>query len=160
MFSVRVSPLVARLLGCLALCLTVFLGNLAPTPASASNLAFQQYKSAVCNFSLCQVDFAPPPAGKRIEITSESCEYVTHSSSSKIVESEFDMVDTGNNIVLQEFLVPVLKSSLPVLGDRYAANQTTLIYVPPTYHLRARLSVSQNTGETVSCKLAGTIVTP
>lgn len=143
-----------------ALCATAFSGLLANAGPAAAEVPYQDYKSnSACPNALCQVNFAPPPAGKRLAITSESCSYTT-ASSAKIVEAELDLVDTGNNIVLREFLVPTLVSTVPVIGSTYAANHLTLIYVPPTYHLRARLSVSGGSGLAITCKITGTVETP
>lgn len=125
------------------------------SPAMAE-VPFQQYKEAVCSNALCKVDFAGPPTGKRLAITSESCEY-TLPAAANIVNAEIDMVGAE----LREFLVPVLVSSVPVVGKTYAANQATLIYVPVgPFHLRAIVSTSGTSGETIACKISGTVEAP
>jgi hypothetical protein len=133
------------------------LANAAPAGAE---VPYQDYKAKSCSHALCTIDFAPPPAGKRLVITSASCRFVT-SGSAKIIEAELDLVDTAGHIVLQDFMAPSLVSAGTVVGNVYQANHTTLIYVPPTiFHIRGRLSISQNNGEAITCKITGTVETP
>jgi hypothetical protein len=161
MFSAPVSSMATTTVMALLFPTAVVVAGLAADPASA--LVYQQFKSNSCPHSLCTLDFASAPAGKQLQITSESCEYGTTTQASKIVAAEFDVVNNSDNsqIGLQEFVVPVLKSSLSTLGNTYAANNTTFFIVPVgALHIRARVSVSVNNGASISCRISGNIVTP
>jgi len=160
MISFHFSRRLINLLCCATLSgAAFFFGLLANAAPASAEVPYQDFKFNSCPNALCQVNFAPPPAGQRLVITNESCNYTTQTNA-QIVNAEFDLVDTGNNIILREFVVPSLVSSVPVIGNTYAANNMTLIYVPPTYHLRGRLSVSGGNGESISCKITGIVETP
>jgi len=152
-------PLV-KLFACVTLCGAFLAISLAAAVAAAAEVPYQDFKSNVCAHALCTIDFAPPPAGKRLAITHVSCNFVTKGNA-KIVESDLALADSSNaNNGLLEFIVPTLVSTGSVLGNIYAANHATLIYVPPTFHLRGRLSVAVTNGETISCMITGTVQTP
>ncbi len=161
MLSARFLPAVARSILCLLFPATLVMAGFASDTASA--LVYQQFKSNSCAHSLCTLDFTPAPSGKQLQITSESCEYRTTTQDSKIVDAQFDVANNSDNslIGLRDFMVPVLKSSLPTLGNTYAAASTTFFIVPVgAFHIRARMSVSVNNGASISCRISGEIVTP
>ena len=151
----------AKLVPVATLGATAVAGALLAIPApAAAEVPYQDFKDNSCAHALCEINFAPPPAGKRLAITSESCSYTTNGSS-KIVNAEIDLVDSNNQLNgLREFLVPTLLAAGTTLGNVYAANHTTLIYVPPNFHLQGRVSVTVSNGETIACKITGTVETP
>lgn len=117
--KVKGRALVPALLGCL-----LWL----PLPSPAEAAPFQQYKNGVCtSSSICTIDFAVVPAGRRLEITNASC-YLRTSLTNELSAMQFLVIEgTATRSALT--LVPSFVDTISVPGETFTRR---IIPSPPS----------------------------
>jgi hypothetical protein len=102
------------------------------------------------------VDFPVVAANRAVTITNVSCLILIDSQAVEILQAEFDIVNPGNQAIVQDAAVPVLQGKNG-LGSYFAFNHQTLLAYGTGFKLRARVATDAIASMFLQCKIAGDI---
>jgi hypothetical protein len=165
MFASTVWPFIVRLgggprltNGALALALVGGLCAQGALAAVGDRSPYQTFRSTSCTATVqCSVDFNPAPVNYRVEITNESCLFIS-ALSAQITSAQFAVIDDTGATIVTDFGVPFATSSDQ--AQYYSAlNNQTLLYVKSGAKVRVTTTWTSMADVKLQCKLAGMKVT-
>lgn len=131
----------------------------AAAAAAASSVPYQEVQRHSCTANVCIVDFNVVPSGKRLEVTSTSCEFST-SGTASLVTSGFRVLNGAKGFVVVDFMVPALLVTQGTVERVFSANQQTFFFVRAGLRPQGVVAASESASPTsISCKIAGQMVT-
>jgi hypothetical protein len=133
------------------------LGGLVSEAAFAT--PFQQLKSGTCTGTgVCSTTFAIVPAGRRLDVTNESCFFF--SSNGAILAVEFATLNSAQTKVMSDFGVPVNTGKNPAGASIAMLNNQTRYSVAAGRKVVAIMTARDAGNLELDCKIAGDLITP
>ncbi len=126
---------------------------------AAHAVPFQQFRSSTnCPNpqSLCEVDFPVVAANRAVTITNVSCLILLGTQTVEILQAQFNIVNTSNQVTVQDAVLPVLQGRA-ALGTYFSVNQQTLLTYGTGFKLRASVATDAIASMFLRCKIAGDI---
>ena len=128
--------------------------------APASAKPFQQYLNGVCGATLCTIDFAKVPAGKRLDVTNVSCYVRLRNVTGRPAIRAAQLLVIGanpNNTLNAVTLVPHEVSNL-VSEIVFSADHPIAAFARSKQRFRAYVEINFGAFSQVACQISGDMV--
>ncbi|MPZ58095.1 MAG: hypothetical protein GEU91_16690 [Rhizobiales bacterium] len=125
-----------------------------PVASAAQAAPFQDYRNGACGSGICNINFAPVPSGRRLDISNVSC-YLRVSQDADVYALQL-LVAQGANISSAVTVVPQFVDSVAGIGDRvYSADHHIFAFANAGQRFRIYAELKGGVYRQLACTSAG-----